>query len=102
MNAREMLLAARSVIERGGWRQYHYGTLDGPCCVMGALIAVRHGDKRSTYDDYELARETLRAQVGNPISVSHWNDRLDPATGKQEVLAALEAAAKTLEQLQGT
>lgn len=111
MTTKEILLAAAEYIEKHGWQQYQYGgryrhgyfldgqyrhehfaaTGDGPACLAGAIGSVT-GKPPNLDGDVLRAVDTV---IGGRFIVSHWNDA--PGRTKEEVIAALRAAAETVE-----
>lgn len=78
----EVLVAARNLIDRGGWIQGAVLTSDGRCAV-GALR-----DTGGALDTNDEPFWILRRQVGTALS--RWNDT--PGRTKAEVLAAFDKA----------
>lgn len=91
--ASQLLLAAANFLER---KQLHQGDFVSPdfqrFCLMGAIRFAQHGDpRRPSYGIGNIARDRLRARLGEDDGPAQWND--EPGRTKEEVVAMLRAVA---------
>lgn len=82
----KILIEAAGKIRTCGWVQERYGNKKDGYCAVGA-IRQSHG----TREDRITAKRILSNQIGHQ-HIPSWNDCR--ARTKEEVIAALEAAAK--------
>jgi hypothetical protein len=89
----EILLKAAEHLERHGWRQGDYGTLNEPCCAHGAMFAVTdfHADESA-----RIEAKRMFSRFINAPSID-WNDA--PGRTANEVIAALRGAANNEESI---
>lgn len=95
----EALLTAASFIQQRGWCQGRFTRGDGALCALGALQKATIFDPNAKHaaSAYTAATELLSRHLGFKdgdvgCSVPGWND--DPERTKEEVVAALQSAAK--------
>lgn len=90
-NTKEVLLAAKALLQNVGWCQNAYTTYDkqynptayclsgAVCCVDGAYFTIQ-----------DEAISCLRSMLENKPLIVNWNDQ--PGRTKEEVLALLDKA----------
>lgn len=89
MNANNLLLKARDIIEDKGWVQERWQDEEGRVCVTEAIWqAHRTGYSAAAFMN---AKDKLRETIGQ-FGLMEWND--SPGMTEEEVLNALEVAAK--------
>lgn len=93
-----MLLDAAEYLEDFGWCQKRVGSVGGPRCVHGAMLAVIAGEDDYYNDIFKAANRLLCKHLGLNLYIystcgfpaGNWND--EPDRTKEEVIAALRAA----------
>lgn len=96
LTASEVFRRAADYLEKHGWLQDDFGEIGGPCCVVGAMQAVKghapgaphRGDER-----WGVKREVDVLSRYLDTNPEPWNDR--NGRTKDEVVAALRKAART-------
>lgn len=74
MNAKDLLIEAKNLINISGWKQGEYGDEDQGFCTVGALV---HADKDGDFDTYVSAAKALKQALkdsGYITDVAAWND----------------------------
>lgn len=84
------LLAAAEYIRQHGWCQNQVETHDGRVCTVGAMGKVTIHKREM--DCSAAAKRFVDFNKIEPGFIGRWNDA--PGRTKEEVIAALEAAAK--------
>lgn len=102
MKASEVLRGAKGVLQRQGWLQGGYGTVDGPVDLLGAC-AVACGAKHlgagsAALDAEQIVVPYLREVIG--LHVSPWNDTFGRTL--DEVIAAIDRAIALAEADEAT
>lgn len=87
----QVLLDAADYIERHGWCQYIVEDNQGRVCIGGAISAAASNSDQDDLYVYALVR--LDKYLHSYKLVPFWNDT--PGRTKEEVIAALRAAAYT-------
>lgn len=90
----DVLNGAADLIERDGWTQNQYRSVDGGRCLSRAIgdCVPGHFDAAWWHSPlYEEAADYLRITIGRHF-LAGWNDQ--PGRTQAEVVAALRAAAE--------
>lgn len=89
---KEDLLKAAALIEEEGWCRGKYLNADGQRCVLGALSDVTADLPVDADRRLRRAINHLKRGLNITVALVEWND--DPRRTKDEVFAALHAAAE--------
>lgn len=74
MNAKDLLIEAKNLINISGWKQGEYGGEDQGFCTFGALV---HADADGDFETHSAAAKALRQALkdsGYITNVVAWND----------------------------
>jgi hypothetical protein len=90
--AAEILIDAKTVIEKHGWVQKKYGDWAVGFCAVGAIDAVsKIGDGVAKSRAFDLLREGLPSSfTGTTTGLVAWNDSIERT--KDEVIAKFNSA----------
>ena len=97
MKHSEIIRRAITIIEERGWCQGSFSNAKGQVCMVGAInLAMIHSTEHCDIV-FDVARANIIARLGNRLGCvpAYFNDQSD--TTKEQVIAALEEAAKEWE-----
>jgi hypothetical protein len=99
-SVKEVLIAAKYLLENIGWCQGHFSLhQDGKpvsFCMLGAINAVEVWDIELTWEAKILLSQTIFKNISDSQMLSDWNDK--PARKKRDVIKLFDKSIRKLDK----